>query len=74
MIRKSYFRLAYSYPTTSVCPVFPSSAKRLHHNFPDPAKATGSPAEVRQQFRAVRDQVKAYAHDFVRVANLAAAD
>ena len=48
------------------CPVFPSSAKKLHHNFPDPAKATGSAEEIMAQFRAVRDQVKAYAQDFVR--------
>ena len=49
-----------------VCPVFPSTAKKLHHNFPDPAKATGSEEEIMDQFRSVRDQVKAYAHDFVR--------
>ena len=49
-----------------VCPVFPSTAKKLHHNFPDPAKATGTDEEIMQQFRAVRDQVKAYAQDFVR--------
>lgn len=49
-----------------VCPVFPSSAKKFHHNFPDPARATGSEEEIMQQFRAVRDQVKAYAQDFVR--------
>ena len=49
-----------------VCPVFPSTAKKLHHNFPDPAKATGSEAEIMPQFRSVRDQVKAYAQDFVR--------
>ncbi|MGI4743203.1 MAG: arsenate reductase ArsC [Janthinobacterium lividum] len=49
-----------------VCPVFPSTAKKLHHNFPDPAKATGSEEEIMEQFRAVRDQVKAYAHDFVQ--------
>ena len=49
-----------------VCPVFPSTAQRRHHNFPDPAKATGSEAEIMQQFRHVRDQVKAYAHDFVQ--------
>jgi arsenate reductase len=49
-----------------VCPIFPSSAKKLHHNFPDPAKATGTEEEIMQQFRAVRDQVKAYAHDFVQ--------
>jgi len=56
-----------------VCPVFPSSAKKLHHNFPDPAKATGSPEEIMQQFRAVRDQVKAYAYEFVRTTNIASA-
>ena len=49
-----------------VCPVFPSTAKKLHHNFPDPAKATGSENEIMAQFRSVRDQVKAYAQDFVR--------
>lgn len=48
------------------CPVFPFSAHKLHHNFPDPARATGSPAEVLDQFQAVRNQIKAYAHDFVR--------
>ena len=48
------------------CPVFPSSATKLHHNFPDPAKATGTDAEIQLQFRAVRDQVKAYAQDFQR--------
>jgi arsenate reductase len=47
-----------------VCPVFPSSATKLHHSFPDPAKATGSDEEIMQQFRAVRDQVKHYAQAF----------
>ena len=49
-----------------VCPVFPSTAQKLHHNFPDPAKATGSEEEILGRFRSVRDQVKAYAQDFVR--------
>ena len=48
-----------------VCPIFPSTAKKRHHNFPDPAKATGSEAEIMEQFRSVRDQVKTYAQDFV---------
>ena len=46
-----------------VCPVFPAAAQRLHHNFPDPAKATGPEAEIMAAFRSVRDQVKAYAQD-----------
>jgi len=49
-----------------VCPIFPSTAKKLHHNFPDLAKATGSEQEIMQQFRAVRDQVKAYAIAFAQ--------
>ena len=48
------------------CPVFPSRATQLHHNFPDPAKATGTDAEIMTQFRTVRDQVKAYAQNFQR--------
>lgn len=48
------------------CPVFPSSVKKIHHNFPDPAKATGSDEEVMQQFRIVRDQVKKFSEEFVK--------
>lgn len=47
------------------CPYFPSGGKRLHHNFPDPAKAQGSEEEIRAQFRAVRDQIKAWCQGFV---------
>jgi len=49
-----------------VCPVFPSTAQKLHHNFPDPARATGSEAEIMQQFRAVRNEIKAYAQAFAQ--------
>jgi arsenate reductase len=49
-----------------VCPVFPSSATKLHRNFLDPAKAPGTETEILQQFRAVRDQVKAYADNVAR--------
>ena len=47
------------------CPVFPSTAKKFHHNFPDPAKATGSEEEIMQQFRNVRNEIKAYCKTFV---------
>jgi len=47
------------------CPVFPSTAKQLHHNFPDPAKATGSEDEIMQQFKNVRDEIKIFSDDFV---------
>lgn len=48
------------------CPFFPAKAKKLHHNFPDPAKATGSEEEVMQQFRRVRNLIKDYCEQFVR--------
>jgi arsenate reductase len=47
-----------------VCPVFPAAARKLHHSFPDPAKATGSEEEIMQQFRHVRDEVRQYAQHF----------
>lgn len=47
------------------CPVFPSTAQRVHHNFPDPAKATGTPDAVAQEFRRVRDLIKKYSETFV---------
>jgi arsenate reductase len=42
------------------CPIFPSTAKRLHHNFPDPAKATGSEQETQEAFAAVREEIKSF--------------
>lgn len=47
------------------CPFFPSSAIKFHYNFPDPAKATGTEQEIIEQFRIVRNQIKAYCKDFV---------
>ena len=42
------------------CPYFPSQATRLHHNFPDPAKAQGSDEEVMVSFRTTRNLIKEY--------------
>jgi len=47
------------------CPYFPTRAEKLHHNFPDPAKAVGTEDEIAAEFRRVREMVKAYAKDFV---------
>lgn len=47
------------------CPVFPSKAKKIHHNFPDPSSARGSGEEIMQQFRKVRDEIKKFSRDFV---------
>jgi len=48
------------------CPFFPSSAQQFHFNFPDPARATGTEAEIMDRFRDVREQIKAYCERFVR--------
>lgn len=48
------------------CPVFPSNAKHFHHNFPDPAKASGTEDDIMQQFRNVRDEIKKYSKNFVK--------
>lgn len=47
------------------CPFFPSNAIKLHYNFPDPAKATGSEDEIVAEFRRVRDMIKSYSANFV---------
>lgn len=41
-----------------VCPVFPGQMHRHHWGFSDPAHATGTPEEIRAEFRRVRDQIK----------------
>jgi arsenate reductase len=47
------------------CPYFPTKAVKLHYNFPDPAKATGTNDEINEQFRAVRSLIKDYCEQFV---------
>ncbi|KIC96205.1 arsenate reductase ArsC [Flavihumibacter solisilvae] len=47
------------------CPHFPSNSLTFHHNFPDPAKATGPEIEIMKQFASVRDQIKSYCKSFV---------
>jgi len=47
------------------CPYFPTTAKKVHRNFPDPAKAKGAEAEIMQEFRAVRNMIRAYCGAFI---------
>ena len=49
------------------CPVFPSNAKKFHHDFPDPAKAKGTEEEIMNQFRTVRDMIKDYSRNFIEM-------
>ena len=47
------------------CPFLPTKATKFHQNFPDPAKVTGTEAEVLAAFEQVRDRIKAYSEKFV---------
>jgi arsenate reductase len=47
------------------CPFYPTNAKRVHHDFPDPAKCTGTEEEVLNEFRKVRDMIKEYCKSFI---------
>lgn len=48
------------------CPYFLTKAIKFHYDFPDPAKAQGTDAEIIQQFRSVRQLIKDYCEDFVK--------
>ena len=39
------------------CPALLFQGRRVHHSFPDPAKASGAEADIMQEFRAVRDAI-----------------
>jgi len=39
------------------CPIWLGKGARVHHSFPDPAKVTGSDAEILAAFRHVRDMI-----------------
>jgi arsenate reductase len=46
------------------CPLFPSTAKKVHHSFSDPSNAPDG--EQLAQFRLVRDEIKAYSRQFIK--------
>ncbi len=48
------------------CPYLPGSAEVFHQNFPDPAKASGTETEIKQQFEKVRNRIKSYCEKFVK--------
>lgn len=46
------------------CPVFPSTAKKFHHDFPDPSKVSGADEEIAAAFRSTREMIKVYCREF----------
>lgn len=47
------------------CPYFPTKATKLHYNFPDPAKASGTDEEIMAEFISVRSMIRDYIQKFV---------
>jgi len=68
-----YFQIDFDFVITVCdnakerCPFFSTKAKKFHHNFPDPAKATGTEEEILEQFRQVRQMIKSYSQQFVTI-------
>ena len=48
------------------CPIWVGKGKRMHHSFPDPAKAEGTDEQIMDIFRTVRDDIE---KDVVRLLN-----
>ena len=46
------------------CPSFPGQSYRHHWPFPDPAKAKGTEAEIRNAFEQVRDDIRRVFTDY----------
>ncbi len=49
------------------CPYFPSNAKRVHQDFPDPSKAEGTLEEIDAAFRSTREMIENYCNEFSKV-------
>jgi len=47
------------------CPIFPSTAKKFHHNFFDPSKITGSEHEIKEAFTKTIAELKTYTINFI---------
>jgi arsenate reductase len=47
------------------CPFFPGSTQRLHWDIDDPVRAVGTPEEVLEVFRTVRNEVRGHIQRFI---------
>jgi arsenate reductase len=49
------------------CPIFPGHTERVHCSFPDPAALTGSHEEQLARTREIRNQIKAWLEQWIKV-------
>jgi arsenate reductase len=47
------------------CPYFPSNAKKIHQNFPDPSKFIGTIEDKKSEFRRVREMIKSFSEKII---------
>ena len=47
------------------CPAWIGRTHRTHHNFEDPSKVTGEPEVVMDNYRRIRDQIKAFSQAYI---------
>ena len=47
------------------CPTFPGQVERIHHSFPDPAKAVGTEEEILNSFRNTRDEIDSFCQELI---------
>jgi len=47
------------------CPVVPARVEKRHWALEDPARATGTEAEILNRFRDIRDQIKVFVQEMV---------
>jgi arsenate reductase len=47
------------------CPYFPSNAKKIHQNFPDPSKFIGNETDKKYEFRRVREMIKSFSEKII---------
>lgn len=50
-------RVSLCSPAQGICPIFPGAGSTIHKSFPDPSRYDGSPDEMRNAFRKVRDEI-----------------
>ena len=48
------------------CPYFPAKVQLIHHSFSDPAKATGTEAEIMSVFGQVCKEIEVFCEVFVK--------
>jgi arsenate reductase len=53
------------------CPIFPGRVKRIAWSFEDPSSLKGTPEEILQHTRKVRDEIEKAIQDFIKESSIA---